>query len=132
MRMPYERMLLGAVVALALAGCSSDSYPGRDMQDPVWAVPGGDSQRGAQAIVRHGCFACHVIAGIRQADGRVGPKLLDIQRQIYIGGVLPNSPDSMIRWLQDPRVFSPETAMPDLGVTEQEARDIAAYLYSQS
>jgi cytochrome c1 len=70
-----------------------------------------------------------VISSIREATGRVGPKLEEIGDQIYIGGVLPNHPENMIRWIQNPKNFSPETAMPDLGVTEQDARDIADYLY---
>jgi cytochrome c2 len=95
----------------------------------VWTVEGGDQRRGEQAILKYGCHACHVIPDIRQATGRVGPKLEDIRDQIYIGGVVTNHPANMIQWIRAPRNFSPETAMPDLGVTEQDARDIAAYLY---
>jgi cytochrome c2 len=45
-----------------------------------------------------------------------------------LGGVLPNSPENMVRWLRAPQQFAPLSAMPDLGVTERDARDIAAYL----
>ena len=41
-----------------------------------------------------------------------------------------NEPDSMIAWIRDPRDLRSPTAMPTLGVAEQEARDIAAYLYT--
>ncbi|MBM9606067.1 c-type cytochrome [Desulfopila inferna] len=98
-------------------------------EDPVWAVPEGNPQHGAGAIIRYGCFSCHEIAGIRKATGRVGPKLHDIREQMYIGGVLANSPDNMAKWVRNPRRFSPETAMPDLGVMDQDVLDIAAYLY---
>jgi cytochrome c2 len=115
-------VLLGFVAALTWE-------PGYGRQSPVWTVPDGDQRRGRQAILKYGCHACHVISSIREATGRVGPKLEEIGDQIYIGGVLPNHPENMIRWIQNPKNFSPETAMPDLGVTEQDARDIADYLY---
>lgn len=46
----------------------------------------------------------------------------------FIAGVLPNTPDTMIQWLRSPQSISPQNAMPNLGVTEQDAADIAAYL----
>ena len=60
----------------------------------------------------------------------VGPPLDRIASRSYLGGVLTNSPDNMIRWLQNPRAVDHLTAMPNLGVTEQDARDIAGYLYT--
>jgi cytochrome c2 len=96
---------------------------------PVWAVPGGEGRQGREAMLGYGCEACHVIPGIRQARGRVGPKLEEIDRQIYIGGVLTNSPHNMTEWIRNPRRFSPETAMPNLDVSEQDALEIAAYLF---
>jgi cytochrome c1 len=42
---------------------------------------------------------------------------------------LPNTPDNLVRWLRDPQAVSPQTIMPDLGLGEPQARDIAAYLY---
>jgi cytochrome c len=118
-------LVLGSIGLLILR----DQWPGGGQQ--VWTVPGGDPQQGRQAILKYGCSACHVIDGIRQATGRVGPKLEDFGQQIYIGGVLPNTPDNLIQWIMNPNEVSPDTAMPDLDVTEQDARDIAAYLYEQ-
>lgn len=100
-----------------------------DEHGPLWSVPGGDPEKGKHAILKHGCHACHVISGIREAGGRVGPKLEEIDRQIYVGGVLPNSPNNMIRWILEPSEFSPRTAMPDLELSEKESRDITAYLF---
>jgi cytochrome c1 len=51
--------------------------------------------------------------------------------QMYIGGILPNVPENLIQWIQNPRRFNPQTAMPDLQVSEEEARAIAIYLYAQ-
>lgn len=97
---------------------------------PDWEIEGADAARGKAAIQRYGCGACHTIPGVRGATGRVGPKLEDFSNQIYIAGQLANVPENLVAWLQDPDAFSPGTAMPDLGVTDEEARDIAAYLYS--
>jgi cytochrome c1 len=44
--------------------------------------------------------------------------------------MLPNTPENLVRWLRDPQKLNPRTAMPDLGVTERDAQDIAAYLYT--
>ena len=50
---------------------------------------------------------------------------------VYVGGVVTNSPDNLIKWILSPQAFSPRSAMPATGITEAEARDIAAYLYSR-
>lgn len=123
---------IGAILALGIIGYLAVPYPDREIDEPLWAVEGGDPSQAPEAIIRYGCFSCHVIPGIRKATGRVGPKLLEIQDQIYIGGVLANSPVNMIDWIQNPRRFSPETAMPDLEVTDRDSRDMTAYLYHQS
>jgi cytochrome c len=94
-------------------------------------VPGGDIQRGKAEIQTVGCGACHVIDGISTAQGQVGPSLSGMANRSMVAGVLPNTPDNMIRWIEDPPSISPQTAMPNLGVTPQQARDIAAYLYTQ-
>lgn len=128
MRILIITLSLGIVIFLAFAGLyirKADHGDGHLTR----VVNGGNPQQGRGAIIRHGCGACHVIAGVGKASGRVGPKLLEIEHQVYLGGVVPNTPDGMIQWVRKPRGFSPETAMPDLGVSEREARDIAAYLY---
>jgi cytochrome c len=125
-------LLLGAILILGAPGYFHMRDPEQKTGGPVWTVPGGDPSRGRRAILKYGCSACHVIPGVREATGRVGPKLEDIHRQIYIGGVLPNFPDNLIRWIQDPQEFSPETAMPNLDVSEQDARDITAHLHGRS
>ena len=93
-------------------------------------VTGGDVSRGKVAIRQYGCQTCHVIPGVTGADALVGPPLNGIGSRHYLGGVVSNSPDGMIAWLQNPKAFEPLTAMPVLGVTDQDARDITAYLYT--
>jgi cytochrome c1 len=80
-------------------------------------------------IERHGCGACHSIPGIRAANARVGPPLSRFAERTYIAGSLPNSAEHLVLWIRHPRQLSPGTAMPELGVSEADARDIAAYLY---
>ena len=94
------------------------------------SIPNGDPARGRVLIAQYGCGACHVVPGVAGARGTVGPPLADIADRAYIAGVMTNSPDGLTRWLMNPPLFSWETAMPDLGVTEADAADMAAYLYS--
>jgi len=91
---------------------------------------GEDAQRGRIAIERHGCVACHRIPGIRSPVSNVGPPLERIATRGYIAGVLANTPENMRRWLRNPPAVDPRTAMPKLDLTDQETRDIAAYLYT--
>jgi cytochrome c len=94
------------------------------------SLTGGDAERGRAAIFKYGCGACHTIGGITNAHGLVGPPLTGIANRSYLGGVLPNTPVNIVRWIQNPHEFKEKTAMPALGVSSQDAEDIAAYLYS--
>jgi cytochrome c len=95
------------------------------------AISGGDPEHAPELIRRYGCGGCHTIPGIAGADGQVGPPLSDLIHRVYIGGVAINSPDQLTQWIVSPQKLSPRSAMPATGITEAEARDIAAYLYSQ-
>ncbi len=125
-RLPIKGLLLlGALALGAIAtGCGGIS------STPPPQVPNGSPQRGARDIVRFGCGACHVIPGIRGAVGKVGPPLTDFSERGYIAGELPNNGPNLIRWVMDPRDVEPGTDMPDLGVSQQQAQDIAAYLFA--
>jgi cytochrome c len=95
------------------------------------AISGGDPDRAPELIRRYGCGGCHTITGIPGADGQVGPPLSDLIHRLYIGGVAVNSADQLTQWIVSPQQFSPYSAMPTTGISEEEARDITAYLYSQ-
>ena len=95
-----------------------------------YTVTGGNPDAGKQAIQIYGCGSCHMIPGVDNANGTVGPPLEFWARRTYIAGEVPNTPDYLIRWIQVPQAIEPGTAMPNLGVTESHARDIAAYLYT--
>ncbi len=88
-----------------------------------------DPDRGRVALQVHGCRSCHVIPGIVGARVHVGPSLAAAGVRRYLAGVLPNTPANMVRWITDPKGVDPLTLMPDLGVSEGDARDMAAYLY---
>lgn len=87
-----------------------------------------DAGRGKRALQQYACVACHEVPGVTGPAARVGPPLAGIASRTMLAGVLPNSPDNMVRWIRAPQSVTPRTAMPDLGVTERDARDIAAYL----
>jgi putative membrane protein len=112
----------GVVLLLMLCSCRNT--------EPVQVVSGGNAKLGKSAIVAYGCGTCHVIPGIPQAQGLVGPPLTTFARRTYIAGEAPNTADRLVRWIQAPQSIEPGTAMPNLGVTEQQARNIAAYLYT--
>ena len=114
--------LIGCLLA---AGCGEDERFGMAAEQT-----GGDPRRGHAAIRTHGCSSCHTIPGVDGADALVGPSLDRIASRGYIGGVLPNTPDNLVRWILDPPGVDPHTAMPNLKLSEQDARDIAGYLYT--
>lgn len=120
----------------SLAGCEGQDWDndwilqGARPQVPKIPVPGGDPAQGARVIREIGCGACHHIPGIPNARGVVGPPLLYWSRRSYIAGSLPNSPANLIRWVMNAPAVEPETAMPNLDLNEQQARDVAAYLYT--
>lgn len=118
-------VLLMGVITTGLVMRGIRRYP----PETTWHVHGGDADRGRGAIVAHGCGGCHVIPGIRNATGRVGPQLHGFSEQMYIAGQLPNTPENLVSWLQNSQKHAPGTAMPNLAIDEPTARDMAAYLY---
>lgn len=108
-------------LAACTGGTSSGSYS---------IATGGNARRGKQLIGSYGCGACHIIPGIRSARGLVGPPLYDWGERTIIAGELPNTPDNLVRWIENPKAIEPRNAMPDLGLSKEQATDIAAYLYT--
>ncbi len=117
-------LTFGLAYAVFLAACGEQQTAvGR-------TVEGGDAKRGVAALQQYGCGGCHVIPGVERADQLVGPPLIGWADRIYIAGRLPNTPENLVQWILDPQAIDPQNAMPNLGVTEAEARDMAAYLYT--
>jgi cytochrome c1 len=90
----------------------------------------GNPHAGPDKIRKYGCYSCHTIPGVSGANGLVGPPLAGIGGRVFIAGELPNTPENLTRWIQHPHHIEPHTAMPEMGVTDQDSRDIAAYLYT--
>jgi cytochrome c1 len=111
-------------LTLCLCGCA-DNYT-RIASEQT----GGDTKRGVAVIGKYGCGGCHTIPGIRNAKALVGPPLQHMASRTYVAGVLKNNPENIVRWIINPPAVDNKTAMPRLGLTEQEARDAAAYLYT--
>lgn len=126
----------GFAIAAALLLASCDAGPlvdgGTAAQHETNVVLHGDAVRGRALVAsgQHGCAACHAISGVKSARGIVGPRLDGFAGRSYIAGVAPNRPGQLVAFLQDSPAIAPGTAMPMLGLTEAEARDIAAYLYT--
>ena len=101
-----------------------------DRQEPARSAGLGDAAAGAQRVAAAGCGTCHVIPGIEGASGLVGPPLDHMGRRIYIAGLLRNTPENMVLWLRTPQRVVPGVVMPDVGLTDAQARDVTAYLYT--
>ncbi|MGH7581231.1 MAG: c-type cytochrome [Gemmatimonadales bacterium] len=125
--MSMRLVLMGLLTAVA---CSSGGED--ESRAQVLATTRGDPGRGETAIAKHGCGSCHVIPGIQRARGKVGPPLTDFAQRSYIAGHSTNTPANLAAWIRRPDSVEPGTVMPALGVSEQEARDISAYLYLET
>jgi cytochrome c len=88
-------------------------------------------ETGRALIASYGCGSCHTIPGIPGADSKAAPPLDGFYQRAYIAGKLPNTEENLVHWIQNPQAILPGNAMPDLGVSADEARDIASYLYHQ-
>jgi cytochrome c len=129
-----RRVFIIFTVVIILCGAAAAAYRSaalvRRTAVEAEALTGGDVDAGRVAVKTFGCDACHTIPGVVDARGLVGPPLTQIANRIYIAGVLTNTPDNLIEWIQNPPGVDPRTAMPNLGIDEAAARDIAAYLYT--
>jgi cytochrome c2 len=109
--------LVGAV--LLAAGCRHEADT-----DSL----GGDPRHGAVVIAQAGCGTCHTVPGVVGARGRVGPSLDHIATQAVLVGTLPNTPANLLAWVRTPQAVRPGDVMPNMELTEHDARDAAAYL----
>jgi cytochrome c1 len=117
--------VLAVSLWMALAGCNAG-----EATRPYLVSTGGNAEHGKQLMTSYGCGACHIVPGIPGARGLVGPPLLYFSQRTTVAGELPNTPENLARWIQHPKSVEPKTAMPDLGLSIEQANDIAAYLYT--
>ena len=122
-RRGQHRRFGATIVALLLVACA-------DKSDPPRTIAGADAARGVEVVQRVGCAACHTTPGVDWPKGASGPSLEGFGERPFIAGRLPNQPDVLTAWVADAPSLSPETAMPPMPLTESEARDVAAWLYT--
>ena len=115
----------GLLAALLLAACGWN-----DIRKDAARRTGGNPDRGPVLVGKYGCGTCHTISEVPGAKGLLGPPLDGIGSRVHLAGQLPNTPENMMRWIRDPESIERGTAMPNLGVTEQDSRDLAAFLYT--
>jgi cytochrome c2 len=126
-------LLAALVYAVAMIGIIYKYAEQRDrMRMHATVAVGGNPARGEAMFIQYGCGSCHALNGVRTATGMVGPPLDGVALRVIIGGHLANNPDNMERWIRNPQQVSPGTAMPDLKVGEEDARDITTFLYASA
>jgi len=123
--MNIKPVSLVVAVVFLLSACTADV---NGMPEPRSSSE-SNIEEGRRLIARYGCGSCHFIPGVPGADAMAAPPLDRFYERTYIAGRLSNTQDNLIEWIQHPQRIDPGNAMPDLGLTENEARDIAAYLY---
>lgn len=136
--MQAVRLLGLLLVAASLAGCNQPQVPeGQAKAEPTAvrltpapSVP-GNPENGRVIFIAKGCGGCHTLMAVPGAVGVAGPKLDNVTvRETIAGSQIPNTPANMVRWLMDPASLKPGTAMPNLGLTQSQAQDLAALLYA--
>lgn len=110
-----------ALVCIALAACNGPP-------DRTPTLGDADVARGRQLVVDKGCVACHAFPDVKWPRGRLGPSLDGFGRQGLIAGRLPNQPGVLMQFIRNAPAQTPGTAMPAIPMTDQEARDVTAYL----
>jgi cytochrome c len=124
-------LLIGAAaLASAIAIAIWRTSETLEAQAIARALTGGEPSRAPALMIRFGCTGCHTIPGVPGADGKVGPALSGLRQRVFIGDGVRNTAPLLIQWITDPRSLSPQTAMPVTGISERQARDVAAFLYS--
>ena len=126
-------VLAALVVAVALIAVIREyAHERAQLRMTAAAITHGDPSRGEAMFIQYGCGSCHALSGVRNATGSVGPSLDGIADRAIIGGHLANTATNMEKWVRYPQQVSPGTAMPDLNVGDEDARDITAFLYTRA
>ena len=91
--------------------------------------PDGPAGEGKAIYARSACVGCHTVRGV--SAGRLGPDLTHFaSRALFGAGMWPTTADNVVAWLKDPPALKPGSRMPNLHLTDAEARALAAYLTS--
>ena len=123
-RMPNFRFSDEQAEAVAAHLMKISSQNPFDLRSGVFR--GGDATRGKQVVETVGCLACHAVGEntkIREVRGTsydIAPELTRVGSKV--------NADWLYNWVKNPRNYNPTTKMPSLRLTDQEARDVTAYL----
>jgi cytochrome c oxidase subunit 2 len=104
-----------------------------DQQQPAVAPSDPLVVRGAQAFAGLGCITCHALryGGTAAVGGGLGPDLTHLaSRRMIAAGLLPNTPETLERWIADPSALKKGTTMPATNADAETLRALAAYLSS--
>lgn len=89
------------------------------------------SDRETRQLLAAQCGSCHIIPGIKTAQGRVGPSLVKVGERAFLAGKIPNSSENFERFLVHPQQMSPGGAMPELGISPRQAQAIRRTLWKK-
>lgn len=114
-----------AIIAVALLISACNARP-----DSRYVSDSNAEARGLAAIERVGCGACHEIPGLSWPKGRTGPSLKGFDDITPIAGVLPNTAENLAAFVKDAPRIKLGSTMPAMPLSQEESRNVAAYLYS--
>lgn len=98
-------------------------------QQAAPAEPSGPAAAGKAIFAGSACVGCHTIKGV--SAGVLAPDLTHFgSRTMLAAGMWPNTPENVAEWVKDPQRLKPGVKMPALGLTDEQAKAIAAYLTS--
>jgi len=90
----------------------------------------GDLLRGEELVASVGCMACHQIKPESNNEISSLDSLRKEHGPNFFGVGTKTSSRWLYNWIKDPPRYHPETNMPNLRLTDQEAADTASYLSS--
>jgi cytochrome c2 len=125
----FNRALI--VLLLAALSCSRTEAPAPAAPATTPPAPPsiGNAAHGKQLIAQYGCNVCHAIPGTEGPQGALGPTLAGLAtRPAISNGVVPNTPENLAKYVENPPALNPQSSMPALGISPPESKDIAAFL----
>jgi len=87
------------------------------------------AQQGKEIFGKSACVGCHTLAGV--SLGHIGPDLTHFaSRTTFAGSLMRTTPENLVKWIENPDHMKPGARMPNLGMTGEQSRALAAYLLS--
>lgn len=121
-----RRTLLLLTLAVA---CSRAETPAPPPQPAAAQPVAGDAERGRTLVPQYACNACHVIPGTTGPQGSLAPTLAGLASRPTISyGAVQNTPANLRQFIQNPGSLNPQSAMPSIGIPDNDAQDITAFL----